>query len=350
MSFLTQSSALSTQSCSPQSSIAIIQTAFIGDVVLATPLFEAARVSNPGVRIIGVVRKGCENLLENNPRIDEVIVWDKRGAHRGLGGMRHLAGELRRRNIATALIPHRSFRTAVTALMAGIGVRVGFAKGGGSFLHTRRVPYRYGIHEVERNLMLAEAAGWRSEGFRPAIFPDDGDRAAVDRELKDVGGFFAIAPGSVWPTKRWPVESYVRIGEEFASRGITAVISGGQEDADVCAAVAAGITGSANLCGRLTLRQSAELYRRAVFLLTGDTAPQHLGAAVGTRVFSIFGPTVRRFGFWPYTERGVVIEDEDTDCRPCGAHGPERCPEGTHDCMRRIAPERVIESIDGNLN
>jgi len=93
------------------------------------------------------------------------------------------------------------------------------------------------------------------------------------------------------------------------------------------------------------LRQSAELYRRSGFLLTGDTAPQHLAAAVGARVFALFGPTVRDFGFWPYTERGVIIE-ENMECRPCGIHGHTTCPLGTHACMKNISPDTVIKIID----
>jgi len=330
--------------------VAVIQTAFIGDVVLATPLFEAARVSNPGATVVGVVKKGCENLLGNNPFVDEVIVWDKRGAHKGVGGIFHLAGELRRRGIGTALIPHRSLRTALTAMIAGIPVRVGFAKGGGALFHTRRIPYEYGIHEVERNLMLAKAAGWKHEGFCPAIFPDDADRAKVDSVVSGITGYCVLAPGSVWPTKRWSVEYYIAAGTEFARRGIGVVVSGGSGDEAVCREVATGVPGSVDICGRLSLRQSAELYRRAQFLLTGDTAPQHLAASVGGRVFSLFGPTVKRFGFWPYCDSGVVIEDDSVICRPCGAHGHRRCPEGTHDCMKLLTPEHVLAIIDSHLN
>lgn len=330
--------------------VAVIQTAFIGDVVLATPLFEAARAANPGDKVIVVVKKGCENLVENNPHVDEIIVWDKRDEHAGISGTFHLAKQLRERHIETVLIPHRSVRSGFTAWIAGIRRRIGFAKGGGRFFHTCRAPYRYGLHEVERNLMLAGAAGWETEGFTPALFPDDHDRAVVDRMLDGIERFCVIAPGSVWPTKMWPEDSYLGVGPIFAGRGLTVVVSGGPDDREVCRRVAGGTPGALDACAKLTLRQSAELYRRAQFLLTGDTAPQHIAAAMGTRVFSLFGPTVKRFGFWPYSEHGVVIEDPNVDCRPCGAHGHIRCPEGTHDCMRRITPEQVVDIIDRTVD
>ena len=328
--------------------IAIVQTAFIGDVILATPLFEAARENRPDDRIIAVVRKDCKNILENNPFVDEIIVWDKRGKDRGIIGILRIARLLRKFNIDTALIPHRSLRTALALSLSGATTRIGFAKGGGAFLHTIRVPYRSGIHEVERNLMLAGATGWKSNGFKPAIFPDDTDIKIVDNVLRGINTYCVLSPGSVWATKRWPMESFVSVGYYFAVRGLRVVISGGNEDEDVCRKGADNVPGSVNACGRLTLRQSAELYRCSEFLLTGDTAPQHLAAAVGVRVFSIFGPTVQDYGFWPYTDRGVIIE-ENMDCRPCGVHGHKSCPKGTHECMKRITVERVVEIIEEAL-
>jgi heptosyltransferase II len=328
--------------------VAVVQTAFLGDVVLATPLLESVRKSCPGSRVVAVVRRGCENVLGNNPFADDILVWDKRGAEGGALGIAGFASRLRTYGIETALIPHRSFRTGLAAMLAGIPVRIGFAKGGGSFFHTMRVPYQYGIHEVERNLMLASAARFKSEGLRPAVFPDDADREAVDRVLAGIGEFCVFAPGSVWPTKRWPVDSYIETGRHFAEKGLRAVLSGGDDDTGLCASIAEGIPGAVDVSGKLTVRRSAELYRRSRFVLTGDTAPQHIAAAVDARVFALFGPTVREFGFWPYTDRGVVIE-ESVDCRPCGAHGHVECPERTHLCMERITEKNVIRAIEGVL-
>ena len=328
--------------------VAVIQTAFIGDVVLATPLFESARLANPGAAIVAVVRRGCENLLGNNPFVDEVIVWDKHGDDRGIGGIIRLSGRIRRYGVGTALVPHRSFRSALMLALSGTKVRVGFGKGGGAFLHTIRVRYPAGIHEVERNLTLADAVGWPGEGFTPAIFPDERDRSVVDDIVGGGDRFCVFAPGSVWATKMWPAEYYARIGNDLAECGITVYLSGGMDDEGLCRALADEIPGAVSTCGLLTLRQSAELYRRSMFVLTCDTAPQHIAAAVGARVYAIFGPTVREFGFWPYGERGVLIE-ENVPCRPCGIHGHNVCPEKHHRCMRTVTPDRVLKIIGENV-
>ena len=184
--------------------------------------------------------------------------------------------------------------------------------------------------------------------MRPAIFPDDADRSTVDAILRGVDRFCVLAPGSVWETKMWPAESYIGVGSHFARRGLRVAVSGGSGDRELCSRVASGIPGALDVSGRLTLRQSAELYRRSVFVLTGDTAPQHLAAAMDARIFSIFGPTVREFGFWPYTPNGVVIE-EDLSCRPCGVHGSRSCPNRTHLCMRRITDNTVIGIIEKTM-
>ena len=325
--------------------VAIVQTAFIGDVVLATPLFEAARAARPGDRIIGVVRAGCDNLLGNNPYVDEVIVWDKHGRDRGIAGIIRLARMLRERSVDTALIPHRSLRTALALYLSGAGTRIGFAKGGGALLHNVRVPYRLGIHEVERNFMLAQAAGWNADGYSPKIIPDEQDRRIVDDIIGSIGPYCVFAPGSVWATKRWPVESYIQTGSALSERGMLVVVSGGSDDSDICGQVAAGVPGAVDTCGLLSLRQSAELYRRSRFVLTGDTAPQHIAAAMGAWVFALFGPTVRDFGFWPYSGRGVVIE-ENIKCRPCGVHGHRECPDRTYRCLKSITYQKVIAVID----
>jgi heptosyltransferase II len=325
--------------------VAVVQTGFIGDVILATPLLESARLSRPQEKVVAVVRSGCENLLGNNPFVDEILVWDKKGNEKGIAGIYRMAKKLSSFHITTALIPHRSFRSGLALFLSGAEKRIGFARGGGAFFHTKKVHYRLGIHEVERNLLLAKAAGWYWKDLKPAVFPDEADKSVVDDFLYGIDSFCVFAPGSVWPTKRWPVEFYRKTGEYFAQKGLRVIISGGESDRDLCASLAAGIPGAFDACNVLTLRQSAELYRRSRFVLTGDSAPQHLAAAVNTTVFSIFGPTDSRYGFWPYSEKGTVIEAE-VNCRPCGVHGHKSCPNRTNECMKRITSEEVVGIIE----
>ena len=326
--------------------IGIVQTAFIGDVVLATPLAEAARRAAPGAEITFVTIPGTANLVDHHPFVDRVVVFDKRGSEHGIAGVRSLSRKLEGLDIA--LIPHRSFRSAAAAFWAGIPVRVGFENSAGAFLLTHTVPY-HRLHEVDRNLALGAAVGLGGEGLAPALFPGREDRRVVSSRLPDRlrAPVVALAPGSIWSTKRWPLDSFVALAQLLRRRlEATLILVGGPGDAELCSELARRSGGVAlNSAGRLTLRQSAELLRRCQVAVTNDSAPAHLAAAMGTAVVAIFGPTVTGFGFAPYGAGHRVLE-RPLPCRPCGWHGGKRCPIGTFECMRSIAPKDVFSAVE----
>ena len=157
------------------------------------------------------------------------------------------------------------------------------------------------------------------------------------------GPFVAVAPGSIWGTKRWP--GYPALA---AALDLPVVAIGGPDDAALAQAVVAAAPGRAhNAAGALSLRGSAALIERAQVLVTNDSAPLHLAAAVGTRAVAIFGPTVPAFGFGPRGPRDVVVEHPALPCRPCSHHGPMTCPLGHHRCMRELSVEKVLRAVRG---
>ena len=155
----------------------------------------------------------------------------------------------------------------------------------------------------------------------------------------------AVAPGSVWATKRWPVEKYADVVRALQAEGWYVVCVGSREDAPLCADLLRRAGAGINAAGRLTLLQSAELLRRCRALISNDSAPMHLAVAMRTTVVAIFGATVPAFGFAPMGENDVVIETEGLTCRPCAIHGGPRCPIGTFVCMHQITADRVLESV-----
>jgi heptosyltransferase-2 len=329
-----------------QQRIAIVQTAFIGDVVLATPLAEAVKRALPEAEVTFVVIPATANLVEHHPHVDRVLVFDKRGSERGIAGLRSLVRKLKGLDIA--LIPHRSFRSAVAVFWAGVPIRVGFDNSAGAFLFTHTVPYQR-LHEVERNLSLLSPLGVRTERLAPRIYPDEEDRRVVSSFLQEQprSPVVALAPGSIWPTKRWPLQYYRDLTRLLVHRlGTTPVLVGSSEDRALCDEIAAGVDGQAlNAAGRLTLRQSAELLRRCHVVVTNDSAPAHLSSAMGTPVVALFGPTIPEFGFAPYGE-GHRIFERALPCRPCGWHGGKHCPTGTFECLRSISPAEVLAAVE----
>lgn len=330
-------------------SILVIQTAFVGDVVLSTPLFEAARTRLGADRVGAVVRPETANLLRNNPHVDDIVIYDKNGGQKGALELLRLARGLRGAAYDAALIPHRSFRSALLGCLAGVPVRVGFDRSAGKLLLTERVPYR-AVHEVERNLSLFASWGVDPEGIHPALYPDGEDRDRADSLMRASGvapsePVCGVSPGSVWATKRWLPGRYAELVRRlYKTHGYRSVLFGSAGDRSLCAEIAAD-SGVDPLiaAGQLTLLQSAALAARCSVFVSNDTGMGHVAAAMNVPVVAVFGPTVPAFGFAPHGQGHRVVETS-LDCRPCSSHGGDRCPIGTHDCMRGIAAERVIEA------
>jgi heptosyltransferase-2 len=354
---------LSSSIFQPRSSIAfvsslVIQTSFLGDVVLTTPLLSELASKGP---VDIVVTPAAAPLLANHPAIRDVIVFDKRGADGGIGGLWRFARELRvradgsPRGTTSAYMAQGSMRSAALALAAGIPERVGFSTSAGRYLYTRRSKYRADRHHAERLWRLAAgdgAAAPAPETVRPRLYPGEPERAAINALLKDVprdgAALLALAPGSIWATKRWPHFP------AFASRVAPLyriVVIGSADDAPLAAEIAraAGPERVVDATGKFSLLASTELLARCAALVTNDSAPQHLASAAGTPTLAIFGPTVPAFGFGPLAPRHATVGNERLDCRPCDSHGPKVCPLGHFKCMKELAVEQVAEALNSLL-
>ncbi|HUQ46123.1 MAG TPA: lipopolysaccharide heptosyltransferase II [Gemmatimonadaceae bacterium] len=329
----------------------VIQTSFIGDTVLTTPLL--AQLANRGPVDV-VTTPLSATLLVGHPAVREVIPYDKRGEDAGLRGFLRMARRLRSGSYDIAFLAQGSLRSAALAVVAGIPQRIGFSTSSGSWLYTRRVPYREDLHHAARLLQLARPNGREpsAEELRPTLVPGPAEQLAVDGLLRTHGvapgdALVALAPGSVWGTKRWPF--YPELASELASFAHIVVV-GGSEDAPLAAAIHDSVPSAIDATGRLSLLASAELLRRCAILVTNDSAPDHLASAVDTPTVALFGPTVPDFGFGPLASRATVLGLDTLPCRPCDRHGPARCPLGHHRCMRDLAPELVAERVRALLS
>ena len=322
-----------------RSATLVIQTAFLGDVVLSTPLLAALADRHGPVDVL--VTPAAAGLLEGHPAVRAVIRYDKRGRDAGPAGLWRLAAGLRTRGYARAYLPHRSWRSAAIALLARVPERTGFADSPAAITYTTRVRRLPTGHEVERLLALAGRSTRAAAPVSLALRPDDA--AAADRWLQAHGiapGFIAIAPGSIWGTKRWPY--YPALA---AALDGPLVVVGGSDDAALASEVVGAAPGRAwSAAGALSLRASAALIQRARVLVTNDSAPLHLATAVGTPVVALFGPTVPEQGFGPRGARSLALGHAGLACRPCSAHGPQICPLGHHRCMRELPVETVAEA------
>lgn len=315
-------------------------------MVLTTPLLARLAAKGP---VDVVATPANAPLLANHPAVRRVIVFDKRRDERGLDGLARTAATLRAASYETAYLAQGSMRSATLARVAGIPERVGFETSAGRWLYTRRVPYRDDLHHAERLWRLAAPSdvGASAEALRPRLYPGDAERSAVDLVLQGSAAegspFIALAPGSVWATKRWPY--YADLVRQLPPE-MPVVVVGGAVDGDLARAIASVSPGRVlDATGRLSLLASAEIIRRARVLVTNDSAPMHLASAVGTPTIAIFGPTVPEFGFGPLAPQAATVGNELLSCRPCDRHGPRACPLGHWRCMRDVTPELVHQTL-----
>ncbi len=328
----------------------LVDTSFLGDVLCAEPLVRAAAARWPEAPVDFLAGPGGAQMLEGHPQLREVLVFDKRGGDRGLRGLRRLAGRLRQRGYARAVCSHRSWRTAALLRWAGIPDRTGFDNASAAWLYSRKIKYQKDLHEVQRNLELLGGGPWE----RPRMFPGEAERTRA-AELSPAGPFVAVAPGSIWATKRWPEEHFAAVVRALtAEDGLAVVLLGGPDDQELCARIAeeasrgGGAGGSGrvhDLSGRTSLRESYALLEAAATLLSNDSAPMHLGVAAAIPVVAVYCSTVPGFGFAPRGERDLVLEVDGLACRPCGIHGHAACPEKHFRCGIELAPAAVLEAI-----
>ena len=331
----------------------VIQTSFLGDVILTTPLI--AELAKRGPVDVLVTPTGAA-ALANNPDIRTVIPYDKRGTYGSALGLWETLREIRaRRPYDAAYLAQGSFRSGLLAMMTGATERIGFASSTGRVLYTKQLPYRPEKHHAERiwSLAMADCADPPSrDQIRPRLYPTDDDRNRIDLLLRSNSStdepFVSLAPGSAWGTKRWPY--YPELAKRLVEDYRIAII-GSKADSELAAQITDGLPPERVINGvGLPLLASAELIGRSRTIVTNDSAPQHLASAMGTPTLTIFGPTVPEFGFGPIAERHAVAGHESLSCRPCHRHGPQRCPLGHWRCMRELTPEYVSSLLTEVLN
>lgn len=309
--------------------ILVIQTAFIGDVVLATALVESLALEAPA-QLDVLVRKGNESLFENNPHVNQILIWDKR--QNKFKNLFALLGRIRATKYDAVINLQRFASSGILTAFSKAKIKVGYTQNPLSFLFTRRLPFSTsnGKHEIERNLELA--GDLVKQSCKPKLYPSVAQFEKVS--AYKTTPYITVSPKSVWFTKQWPKENFVRLCKTL-SANYTVYFLGGKSDSNYCDEIAQGIPSDRykNLCGELSFLESAALMRDAHMNYVNDSAPMHFASAMNGRTTALFCSTVPSFGFGPLSSESVVIENEDhLDCRPCGLHGLKACPKGHFKC------------------
>jgi lipopolysaccharide heptosyltransferase II len=315
--------------------ILIIQTAFIGDVVLATPLIEKLHRFYPNAQIDFVLRKDNENLLQGNPHISQLHIWDKKeGKIKNLMG---IINKVRKERYDFVVNVQRFGATGLLTWLSKGRIKVGFKKNPFSFGFDRKLAHEIGNgkHEVERNLALIKE--WTDDSFeRPKLHLSSKIEERVNH-YKDQS-YITIAPTSVWFTKQFPAHKWVDFLKQ-SDFGGKVYLLGAPSDFDACELIRNQVENAniENLCGLLSLLESTALMKGAEMNYMNDSAPMHFASAVNASTTAIFCSTIPAFGFGPLSDNSRVVQvTDELSCRPCGLHGHKKCPEGHFKCAELI--------------
>lgn len=331
--------------------IAIIQTAFLGDVALALYLAQSIKNIHPNCHLFFVTTPAASPLASITKAVDTVITYDKRGLQTGISGIKRIANYIKELNIECIIAPHRSLRTSLLTFLSKPKYSVGFNKNSLGVIYSKRIKYQSNLHEISRNAKLLSA-------FDEIPIFDEKNKVQLDFAIEDeiyIDNLLnkddlnpkkriALAPGSIWLTKRWLWEYYSDLAKMLEKENFQVFLIGSKEDDELCNKVAKG-SNATNLAGQLSLPQTLIFLSRCDLLVTNDSAPTHLAGLVKTVTFTIFGPTSPSFGFAPIGPNDKVFVNDKLKCHPCHIHGRNTCPQNTHECMKSITPNLIFSKI-----
>lgn len=323
--------------------ILIIDLAFIGDVILATPVTRAVRARWPEAEITMLSVPLTKSVVEMNPYVDHVMVYDKRGDHKGIKGMWQMSRELKSQNFDLAICMNFAVRGAVVSWLAGIPYRLGYdAQHGGWFLTWAASHIRHGIkHETMNHLEVLEHLGLGTDDTSLALVPPVKAKESFREKMLQWNlpqrDYYVICPFGSYQRKNMPLEVAVELISRLSSKNPVYLIGGPGEKLQLEEYAREAKLDPGNvLAGSLNLQELAVLLKKAMKLYTVDTGPMHMAQAVGCPTVAIFGPT-DPVVWGPRNENSRYIYTHE-ECSPCWGKG--ECQENR--CIRKISAKDML--------
>jgi len=327
--------------------IVVVDLLYLGDLIFATPFIKNLRDCYPEARIDFVANANFAAVIEDNPHLDNVYSYDKNGS---LIESWRFARELSKNDYDLGLNIHGNWRTALLLKVIGPNYSAGFGdKGRGVFLD-QEVSRLEDAHMVEVYRQFLRDLGFlelEEASLELEVAAETRDRVIEilkSYQLLGANKLIALNTGGSWATKRWPPEKFAQLADRLQEEQIGEVVfTGGPSDLERIEEIRGMMEQEAvSLAGETTLEELAALGEQIDLMVSGDSGPVHVTAAVGTDVFAIFGPSNEK-KYHPYGEGSQIITN-DIDCRPCGEH---QCPLEHHRCLEEISVEEVLRSVDG---
>lgn len=331
--------------------ILLVQLSFLGDTILSTPVIHGIKQIHPRARLSVMTTPLAAGLFENDPLVDEILVFDKRGTEKNVTGLLKKATSLKKRSFDKVYSLHRSHRTAMLLYSARIPERIGFWDAKMNFLYSDKRKKDLNGHAALRNLSLLYKDIDRKK-LNPDLRLHRPARENLSFEtaqtLPEQAGFIAMAPGSAWKTKQWAWKEYRKTCEHFMDQGLKVVLVGGKADMEICSRISSELD-LIDCSGKIALSETMYIIASSTLVICNDSMSLHMASAFKKPTVAVFCATSPAFGFGPWQNpQAVVVQDETLSCKPCRRHGSNRCPNGTEACMN-LPAETVIKAAEGLL-
>lgn len=344
--------------------ILIIQTAFLGDLILSTSFFHAVKMEHKDSEVHVLVNLGTESVLSNNPDIAHVWCLDKKKIKKNPFAFFQFIQKIRNEKYDKVYAPHFSFRSSLISFFTGAPIRIGYKESGFSFLHTKVIPRpKQGPHEVEKlfSLLFEPYDFPTGRERRPYLFPGIEEETSFSQKksklLKNDTGYILIAPSSLWETKRMPEEKFVSvITQILRKRSESVILIGSKADLGIQEHIYRLMKTEPleikererlhSLVGQTNLKELMVWIQNATAIISNDSSPIHFASAFNTPTVMVYGATIPAFGYGSLSDKHKIIEVNGLDCRPCGIHGGRVCPEGHFRCMLDQNPVRIFEALE----
>jgi len=312
--------------------ILVIQTAFIGDVILATPIVEKLHSFYPQAQIDFLVRKGNESLFTNSPCVNKILIYNKKTDK--YKNLLQLIKVIRKESYDIVINVQRHFTTGLITSLSKGKTTIGFKSNPLSLLFSQRIAHYIGtkgatVHDVDRNLSLVSKLT-DNISIRPKLYPSNSDFTKMNYQTP----YICIAPSSVWFTKQLPAEKWVELIKQI-DKGTKVFLLGGKEDRELCEKIKeqSNHANTEVMAGQLSFLESAALMKGSKMNYVNDSAPMHIASSMNAPVTAIYCSTVPAFGFGPLSDNSRIAETKhQLSCRPCGLHGKRACPKGHFKC------------------
>lgn len=347
------------KSISGNGPVLIVQTAFLGDLLLMIPLLKRIRKLRPQSKLYLVARAGYGRLIHELGLVDqveEIVKNDNSSYDRAIQKLRRIEFDL-------ILCPHESATTAQFCWKIPAQLKVGFYQWWNFIFFKERVAKDLNLPEPLRQMSLLRNQDQELASLIRSVSNIDLKNADEMGRLPEVPAWASLSmrefllsqvpavtvaqkticvfPGSVWPTKQWTENGFAQLGQKLSKEGFALLWLGSKDEGDLCKRLEQKVPHSRSLAGSFSLLQTLIILAHSEAVISNDSAGGHLAAVADAPSVSIFGPTILDQGFRPWSSKALIAELFNVECRPCGRHGHKKCPIQTHICMTGL-PDTLV--------